>query len=92
MKFMLMMNTPGNGPYQVGGWPRKDLEAHIGFMKNFAKKLQSNGELAAAEGLAGPDQAKLVNAAPNGEPITDGVFAEFKRVPRGLLDRRRRDR
>lgn len=78
MKFILMMNTPGKGPDQVMSWPRKDLEAHIGFMKDFAKKLQANGELVGAEGLAGPDQAKLVRAGPDGEPITDGVFPETK--------------
>jgi len=78
MKFILMMNTPGKGPYQVMNWPRKDLEAHIGFMKDFGKKLQANGELVGAEGLAGPDQAKLVRAGPDGEPITDGVFPETK--------------
>lgn len=78
MKFILMMNTPGKGAYQVMNWPRQDLMAHIGFMKDFAKKLQANGELAAAEGLAGPDQAKLVRAGPDGEPVTDGVFPETK--------------
>lgn len=78
MKFILMMNTPGKGPYEVMNWPRQDLMAHIGFMKDFAKKLQANGELAAAEGLAGPDQAKLVRAGPDGEPVTDGVFPETK--------------
>jgi hypothetical protein len=31
-----------------------------------------------AEGLAGPDQAKLVRAGKDGKPITDGVFAEAK--------------
>jgi hypothetical protein len=84
MKFMLMMNTPGRGPYQVAEWPRKDLQAHIGFMKDFAKKLQSNGELISAQGLAGPDQAKLVKAAPDGEPITDGVFPETKEFLAGF--------
>jgi len=78
MKFMLMMNTPGKGPYQVMSWARKDLEAHISFMKAFAKKLQGNGELVGAEGLAGPDQAKLVRAGHDGEPVTDGVFPETK--------------
>src|SRR5215470_10037229 len=29
MKYMLMMNVPGGGPYQIGRWPRKDIEAHI---------------------------------------------------------------
>ncbi len=84
MKFMLMMNTPGNGPYQVGGWPRRDLEAHINFMKDFAKKLQGNGELVSAEGLAGPDQAKRVKAGPDGEPVTDGVFPESKEFLAGF--------
>ena len=78
MKFMLMMNHPGKGPYQLGSWARKDLEAHIGFMKNFAAKLRADGELVGAEGLAGPEQAKLVKAGADGEPVTDGVFPESK--------------
>lgn len=78
MKFILMMNSPGRGDYQINSWARADLEAHIGFMKSFLEKLQANGELVGAEGLAGPDQAKLVRASPSGEPITDGVFAESK--------------
>ena len=47
-------------------------------MKTFAKKLGAAGELVAAEGLAGPDQAKLVRAGNDGKPITDGVFPESK--------------
>ncbi len=78
MKFMLMMNSPGNGPYQIAKWPREDLVAHIAFMKAFATRLASNGELVAAEGLAGPDQARLVKAGTDGLPITDGVFPESK--------------
>lgn len=78
MKYILMMNTPGGGAYQIAQWPKKDIEAHIGFMMEFAKKLSASGELAAAEGLAGPDQAKLVRAGKNGEAITDGVFPESK--------------
>lgn len=78
MKYMLMMNTPGNRPYQVGSWPKKDLQAHIGFMMSFHKKLVAAGELASAEGLAGPDQAKLIRAGADGKPVTDGVFPEAK--------------
>jgi hypothetical protein len=74
---MLMMNTPG-GPYRISDWPKKDIEAHIAFMKNFAQKLTASGELAAAEGLSGPDQAKRVRADKDGKPITDGVFPEAK--------------
>ena len=78
MKYMLMMNTPGGGPYQIARWPRQDIEAHIAFMKDFAKALRESGELVAAEGLAGPDQAKRVRAGSDGKPITDGVFPEAK--------------
>ena len=78
MKYMMMMNTPGKGPYQIASWPRQDLMRHIEFMKAFATKLKDAGELVAAEGLAGPDQAKLVRAGGDGRPITDGVFPETK--------------
>ena len=78
MKYILMMNTPGGGAYQVASWPREDLARHLEFMKSFAKKLSASGELAAAEGLAGPDQAKRVRAGADGTPVTDGVFPESK--------------
>lgn len=78
MKYMLMMNHPGKGPYQIMSWAKSDIEAHIGFMKQLAIDLKASGELITAEGLAGPDQAKLVRANAAGEPVTDGVFPETK--------------
>jgi hypothetical protein len=78
MKYLLMMHTPSGGPYQVAKWAPQDLQAHIKFMKNFAKKLGAAGELVSAEGLAGPDQARLVRAGKDGKPVTDGVFPESK--------------
>ena len=78
MKYMLMMHTPGSGPYQIGEWPKQDIQAHIGHMIALNKKLRAAGELVAAEGLSGPDQAKLVRAGADGAPITDGVFPESK--------------
>jgi len=77
MKYILMMNTmrAGRG---VPDWPKKDLEAHIAFMRSFNKELRASGELVAAEGLSFPDQAKLVRAGNDGTPATDGVFPESK--------------
>ena len=94
MKYMLMMNTPGGGPYQIARWPRQDIQAHIAFMKDFAKGLQESGELVAAEGLAGPDQAKRVRAGSDGKPITDGVFPEAKEFLAGywIIDVERLER
>jgi hypothetical protein len=78
MKYMLMMNVPGNAPYQITSWPQQDIKAHIAFMKSFARELSESGELVAAEGLSGPDQARRVRAGSDGKPVTDGVFPEAK--------------
>lgn len=78
MKFILMMNTPAGGEYQIMKWPQQDIEAHIGFMMGFAGKLRAAGELVGAEGLAPPSQAKHVRAGAGGKPVTDGVFPESK--------------
>ena len=75
MKYILMMNTMRAGE-GIPNWPQKDLQAHIAFMMNFGKHLRESGELVSAEGLSFPDQAKLVRAAADGTPITDGVFPE----------------
>lgn len=77
MKYILMMNTMRAGQ-GVPEWPAKDFQAHIAFMMKLNKELKESGELVAAEGLAFPDQAKLVRAGKNGEPITDGIFPESK--------------
>jgi hypothetical protein len=78
MRYMLMMNTPAGGPYEIAQWPQQDIKAHIAFMASFAKQLTESGELVSAEGLAFPDQAKRVRAGKDGKPITDGVFPESK--------------
>ena len=80
MKYMLMMNAPrGKGDWEVFNWPPEDLKAHIDFMKRFGQELSDAGELVGAEGLAGPDQARVVRAGKNGAPeVTDGPFAEAK--------------
>ena len=60
MKYMLMMNSPGAGPYKIEKWSKQDIEAHMNFMRELNRKMRSAGELVGAEGLSGPDQAKLV--------------------------------
>ena len=91
MKYMLMMNTPGGGPYQIASWPQKDIEAHIAFMSTSRKKLSAAGELVGAEGLSGPDQAKLVRAGARRRADHRRRLPRVQGVPGGLLDRRRRD-
>jgi hypothetical protein len=79
MKYILMMSNKKTGSGSIDQWPKSAFQAHIAFMMNFNKKLNESGELVAAEGLDWPpDQAKIVRAGKNGEPITDGVFPETK--------------
>lgn len=81
MKYMLMMHAPKAGwtTAGIGTWPLEDIKAHIAFMKDFAKELGESGALVGAEGLAGPEQARIVRATGGGTPeVTDGPFAEAK--------------
>ena len=78
MKYILMMNCPRNGYETFGAWPKKDIQAHIAFMREFDKPLRESGELVSAEGLADPKQALIVRAGKDGSVVTDGVFPEAK--------------
>ena len=78
MKYLLMMNGTKANWDNFASWPHEDLRSHIQFMSGLAKKLSAAGELVSAEGLAMPDQAKVVRAGKDGAPITDGVFPESK--------------
>jgi hypothetical protein len=78
MKYILMM-TGTKAQFQwYGSWSKQDLKAQIDFMHSFNKELRESGALVATEGLAFPDQARMVRAGDNGQPITDGVFPESK--------------
>jgi len=80
MKFMLMMNAPkGTGDWGASKWTQEEFKAHIEFMHRFNAELKAAGELAGAEGLAEPKDARIVKAGSRGEPlVTDGPFAETK--------------
>ncbi|MDR3701295.1 MAG: YciI family protein [Candidatus Sulfopaludibacter sp.] len=78
MKYILMMNCPRTGYEQFGVWPKKDIQAHLAFMHSFNQSLREAGNFVAAEGLASPQEAKIVRAGKDGEPVTDGVFPESK--------------
>ena len=86
MKYMLMMHAPKEGwtTAGIGTWPQKDIEAHIQFMMALNRELIASGEFAAAEGLAGPEEAKSVRARRDGTPDTDGPFAEAKEFLAGF--------
>jgi hypothetical protein len=77
MKYLLMMNVSGR-VYQYTQWSEQDWKRHLAFLDSFNDKLRQAGELVAIAALTAPDQAKLVRAGSDGQPITDGVFPETK--------------
>jgi hypothetical protein len=95
MRYMLMMNAPGEtSDYKINDWAPEDFRAHIAFMHRFNKELKDAGEFVDAQGLAPPGQAILVRAGGSGAPVTDGVFPETKEFLAGYwiieVDRRAR--
>jgi hypothetical protein len=60
-------------------WDPADVKAHIQFMQDFDTQLATDGELVDAQGLAGPNEAKVVRASRTGTTeVTDGPFPESK--------------
>lgn len=81
MKYMLMMHAPRAGwkDAGIGTWPPADIKAHIEFMFAFNQALKDAGQLVDAQGLAMPEEARVVRAQKDGSPaVTDGPFAEAK--------------
>ena len=78
MKYILMMSGTKSDYDWYAKWSKQDLQAYSAFMHEFNKELKNSGSFVAAEGLAFPNQAKIVRAGSDGEPITDGVFPESK--------------
>jgi hypothetical protein len=85
MKYVLMMHLPKIGYGVFGTWSANDIQTNMAFVRNLNKDLSDSGEFAGAEGLAMPNQAKIVKAGKDGAPITDGVFPESKEFLAGYL-------
>jgi hypothetical protein len=78
VKYILMTGGTKAEWDKFAAWARKDIQAYSAYVNAINKELGETGALVAAEGLAGPDRAKVVRAGKDGVPITDGVFAESK--------------
>ncbi|MEV8390136.1 MULTISPECIES: YciI family protein [unclassified Streptomyces] len=81
MKYMLLMQfsekTVDFAP--LTEWTQDEVRAHIAFMRDTNSKLSDAGELVTAEGLAGPEQARIVRAGGDGSAVvTEGPFPETK--------------
>lgn len=78
MKYILMMYAPKSGFDTYRAWSERDVQSHFAVLTTINRDLTDSGEFVATEGLAWPDQAKVVRVGKDGAPITDGVFPESK--------------
>jgi hypothetical protein len=86
MRFMLLQNYGEVGSHcaPMTEWSPADIKAHIDFQQELNRELAERGELVDAQGLAGPDLARIVMSDGTGAPvITDGPFAESKELLAG---------
>lgn len=84
MKYMLLMSSTKTEFDRYLNWSKEDLAESVTFMRSFAEELDSMGVLVLTEGLAFPNEARLVRAGADGEPVTDGVFPESKEFLAGF--------
>ncbi|WP_405132812.1 YciI family protein [Nocardia sp. NBC_01388] len=81
MKYMLL-KTYSPAAYcdtPINEWTPEEIEAHIDFQRALGAELATSGELVDAQGLAGPDEARLVSSdGRSAAVVTDGPFPETK--------------
>jgi len=78
MKYILMMSGKKSDFEGYAKWSKQELQANVAFMRAFSKELKDSGVFVATEGLAWPNEAKMVRTGSDGKPITDGEFPESK--------------
>ncbi|WP_194819027.1 YciI family protein [Nocardia sp. XZ_19_385] len=81
MKYMLL-KTYSETAYcdaPIAEWAPEDIMAHIEFQRALGEELAKSGELVDAQGLAGPEEARIVCSDGRSAPVvTDGPFPETK--------------
>src|SRR5690242_3695126 len=91
MKYLLLKhyNAPG-APAPVAAmkpmdrWTPEEVDAHIGFMRDFADRLRQTGEHVDGQALA-PDGAFVRFGGEGQPPVVDGPFAETKDLIAGWM-------
>jgi hypothetical protein len=73
---MMTSIKAGVGGYRA--WSEDDRRTHMGILTQIKHELRQSGEFVDTNGLAGPDEAKVVRGGKDGVPVTDGIFPESK--------------
>jgi hypothetical protein len=81
---MLLIQANAQAWRELDTWSPDDVKAMVEYMETLNRELEAAGELVEANGLTGPDNAKIVRAQRDDEPVvTDGPYAESKEVLAG---------
>lgn len=65
-------------------WTPEEVDAHIRYMSDFAKRLQETGEFVDEKALS-PDGLWVRSGGAGKPPVTDGPFAETKDLVAGWM-------
>jgi hypothetical protein len=86
VKYMLLMNyAPIDGVPPIHEWAPEEVKASWAHMGQIQQELTESGELLGAEGLSGPEAAKIVTSDGASAPVvTDGPFPEAKEFLAGF--------
>jgi len=86
MKYMLLMNyAPIEGVPPIHQWAPEEVKASWSYMGQIHQELAESSELLGAEGLSGPEAAKIVTSDGASAPVvTDGPFPEAKEFLAGF--------
>lgn len=86
-KYLLLKHYRGDKPLDVepmDRWTPEEVEAHIGFMRDFSAELERSGEWVDGQAVA-PDGLWVRADGPGNPPVTDGPFAETKDLIAGWM-------
>lgn len=86
MRFMLLQyyGEVGSGCVPMWQWTPEEIKAHIDFQIALNAALTESGEFIDAQGLAGPEEAKIVTSDGVNPPVvTDGPYPETKELVAG---------
>ena len=91
MKYLLLKHynapgapTPVTDLQPMDTWTPDEVDAHIGFMREFADRLRGTGEYVDGQALA-PDGAFVRYGGEGNAPVVDGPFAETKDLIAGWM-------
>ena len=77
MKYILMMNCPKTGYDTFGAWPKKDIEAHMAFMRSFSRS-SANPESWCPTKAWRPERGQARAGREGRHARDDGIFPEAK--------------